>query len=325
MPAATGELIGDADIADAQGADPRLGPDGRRSSSRPRGRRPRRSAAATSAAARTAPASASSRSAAGRSTTPTSWRPCCARSRASRRRSTSRGGKQVSLADLIVLGGCAGGRAGRRRRPAIESTVPFTPGPHRRLAGADRRRVVRRARADGRRVPQLPRQGPPAAGRVPADRPGEPAHAQRARDDRARRRPAGPRRELRAAPRSACSPTTPGTLTNDFFVNLLDMGTDVDADRRRTEPSRRATPPARSSGRAAGSTSCSARTPSCGRSPRSTPATTPRHKFVHDFVAAWDKVMNLDRYDLRTPAACTRERVHAAEVGVSDRRRVGKT
>jgi catalase-peroxidase len=24
-----------------------------------------------------------------------------------------------------------------------------------------------------------------------------------------------------------------------------------------------------------------------------------RSKFVHDFIAAWDKVMNLDRYDLR--------------------------
>ena len=48
----------------------------------------------------------------------------------------------------------------RRRRPASTSTVPFTPGSHRRDAGADRRRVVRRPRADGRRVPQLPRQGP---------------------------------------------------------------------------------------------------------------------------------------------------------------------
>ena len=29
-----------------------------------------------------------------------------------------------------------------------------------------------------------------------------------------------------AARRTACSPTGPGTLTNDFFVNLLDMGTE---------------------------------------------------------------------------------------------------
>ena len=50
--------------------------------------------------------------------------------------------------------------------------------------------------------------------------------------------------------------------------------------------------------RHAGSTSCSARTRSCGRSPRSTPATTRRRSSCSDFVAAWDKVMKLDRFDL---------------------------
>ena len=65
------------------------------------------------------------------------------------------GGKQVSLADLIVLGGCAAVEQAAKNA-GHDVTVPFAPGPHRRLAGADRRRVVRRARADGRRVPQLP-------------------------------------------------------------------------------------------------------------------------------------------------------------------------
>ena len=93
---------------------------------------------------------------------------------------------------------------------------------------------------------------------------------------------------------------TPGALTNDFFVNLLDLGTEwkptVGGRRRR---SRAATAPAaRSSGPAAASTSSSARTPSCGRWPRSTPATTRKEKFVDDFVAAWAKVMDLDRFDL---------------------------
>jgi catalase-peroxidase len=32
--------------------------------------------------------------------------------------------------------------------------------------------------------------------------------------------------------------------------------------------------------------------------PRSTPRTTPSEKFVNDFVAAWVKVMNADRFDL---------------------------
>jgi catalase-peroxidase len=33
-------------------------------------------------------------------------------------------------------------------------------------------------------------------------------------------------------------------------------------------------------------------------SPRSTHVTTSKEKFVRDFVAAWDKVMNLDRFNL---------------------------
>jgi hypothetical protein len=46
------------------------------------------------------------------------------------------------------------------------------------------------------------------------------------------------------------------------------------------------------------STWSSARTRSSAPSRRSTPATTPSEKFVKDFVAAWNKVMNLDRFDL---------------------------
>ena len=58
------------------------------------------------------------------------------------------------------------GSQGRRlrRRGAVR------PGPCRRIAGPDRRGVVRPARAEGGRVPQLPREGHPAAGRVPAAR-----------------------------------------------------------------------------------------------------------------------------------------------------------
>jgi catalase-peroxidase len=56
------------------------------------------------------------------------------------------GGKQVSLADLIVLGGAAAIELAAKEA-GYEVEVPFTPGPHRRHAGADRRRVLRRARA----------------------------------------------------------------------------------------------------------------------------------------------------------------------------------
>ena len=50
--------------------------------------------------------------------------------------------------------------------------------------------------------------------------------------------------------------------------------------------------------RHAASTWSSARTRSCARWRRSMRATTRRQKFVRDFVAAWSKVMNLDRFDL---------------------------
>jgi catalase-peroxidase len=46
----------------------------------------------------------------------------------------------------------------------------------------------------------------------------------------------------------------------------------------------------------------SARTRSSARSPRSTAAPTRKEKFVNDFVAAWTKVMNADRFDLYAPA-----------------------
>ena len=65
------------------------------------------------------------------------------------------GGTKVSLADLIVLGGCAGvEQAAKYRRPRRHG--PVHARAHGCLAGADRRRVVRGARAEGRRVPQLP-------------------------------------------------------------------------------------------------------------------------------------------------------------------------
>ena len=90
----------------------------------------------------------------------------------------------------------------------------------------------------------------------------------------------------------------PGTLTNDFFVNLLDLGTTwhpTSEDAETFEAPRRLG--RGDAGPAAGSTWSSARTPSCGRWPRSTPATTRGEKFVRDFVAAWAKVMDLDRFD----------------------------
>ena len=89
-------------------------------------------------------------------------------------------------------------------------------------------------------------------------------------------------------------------MTNDFFVNLLDMGTEwkASAETENVYEGRD-----RRDGR--GQVDRHRRRPrlrvelrSCAPSPRSTRATTRKEKFVRDFVAAWDKVMNLDRFDL---------------------------
>ena len=210
------------------------------------------------------------------------------------------GDKKISLADLIVLGGCAAvEQAARDRRPRRRGALH--PGSHGRDAGADRRGVLRRARAGRGRVPQLPREGHPAAVGAPAGRPGEPADPERARDDRPRRWPARAGRELRRSPRSGVLTSTPGSLTNDFFVNLLDMGTEWTGDvRERTaetfEGRDRATGEVRWTGSRVdlvfGSNSELRAVAEVYASDDA------REKFVHDFVAAWDKVMNLDRYDL---------------------------
>ena len=92
-----------------------------------------------------------------------------------------------------VRGRRAGGEERRARRHGS-----VRAGAHRRLAGADRRGVVRRARADRRRVPQLPPSRREAAAGDPAARPGQPVDADRSRDDGARRRHAGPERQRRA-------------------------------------------------------------------------------------------------------------------------------
>lgn len=91
----------------------------------------------------------------------------------------------------------------------------------------------------------------------------------------------------------------PEALTNDFFVNLLDMSTTWKAtaeDDSVFEGRDRATGELKWTGTRVdlifGSNSqlhALAEVYACEDS---------REKFVHDFVAAWNKVMNLDRFDL---------------------------
>ncbi|TDV57368.1 catalase/peroxidase HPI [Actinophytocola oryzae] len=93
--------------------------------------------------------------------------------------------------------------------------------------------------------------------------------------------------------------TNPGTLSNDFFANLLDMDVEwkpVSEDAETFEGRDRATGEVRWTGSRVdlvfGSNSelrAVAEVYACDDA---------KEKFVTDFVAAWDKVMNLDRYDV---------------------------
>jgi catalase-peroxidase len=93
--------------------------------------------------------------------------------------------------------------------------------------------------------------------------------------------------------------TTPGTLTNDFFVNLLDMETQwsvVDEDQSVFEGRDRATGEVRWGGSRVdlvfGSNS------ELRALAEVYASNDAEAKFIADFAAAWDKVMMLDRFDL---------------------------
>jgi catalase-peroxidase len=212
------------------------------------------------------------------------------------------GGKQVSLADLIVLaGGAAVERAAKDAGFGVE--VPFTPG--RADASQEQTDVESFAalepKADGFR--NYVGKG----NRLPAEY---------LLIDKANLLTlsapemtvlVGGLRVLGAnyqqSPLGVFT-TTPGSLTNDFFVNLLDMGTTwkpvsgnaVSGDANTFEGSDAATGEVKWTGSRAdlvfGSNSELRALAEVYASDDA------KQKFVHDFVAAWDKVMNLDRFDL---------------------------
>ncbi|MEU8527388.1 MULTISPECIES: catalase/peroxidase HPI [Streptomyces] len=208
------------------------------------------------------------------------------------------GGKKVSLADLIVLGGCAAVEQAARDA-GFEITVPFAPG--RTDAAQEQTDVesfsVLEPRADGFRNYL---------------RGGEKLSPETLLLDRASLLTlTGPEMTvllggMRAldtgfkGSRHGVLTDRPGVLSNDFFVNLLDMGTEWKAsaeDENVFEGRDRATGNARWTATAAdlvfGSHSQLRAFSEVYASQDA------GEKFVRDFVAAWDKVMNLDRFDLR--------------------------
>jgi len=207
------------------------------------------------------------------------------------------GSKKVSLADLIVLAGCAGVEQAAKNA-GHKVTVPFTPG--RMDASQEQTDVesfaVLEPAADGFRNYLKAKYA---------------ATAEELLVDRAQLLTltapemtvlVGGMRVLNAnfgQSQHGVFTKRPGALTNDFFVNLLDMGTEWKATSKDAdvfEGRNRVTGKLKWTGTRVdlifGSNSqlrALAEVYGCEDSQK---------KFLHDFVAVWKKVMNLDRFDL---------------------------
>ena len=210
---------------------------------------------------------------------------------------SQKGRKRVSLADLIVLGGCAAVEQAAKNG-GHEVTVPFTPG--RMDASQEQTDVasfgVLEPAADGFRNYQKAKYAV-AAEHLLVDK------AQLLKLTAPEMTVLiGGMRALNAnygQSKHGVFTARPGTLSNDFFVNLLDMGTVWSAtadDKDVFEGRSRATGELKWTGTRVdlvfGSNS---QLRALAEVYASADADA---KFVHDFVAAWNKVMNLDRFDL---------------------------
>jgi len=207
------------------------------------------------------------------------------------------GGKKVSLADVIVLGGCAAVEQAAKKA-GHDVRVPFTPGRTDALqeqTDVDSFAVLEPT-ADGFRNYLLPEHARPAA-ELLVDR----THLLTLTAPEMTVLIGGMRVLNANTGQSELGVFTerPGTLTNDFFLNLLDMSTEWQKSSKCEhvfEGRDRGTGEIKWTGTAVdlvfGSNSqlrAIAEVYACDDSQES---------FVRDFVAAWDKVMNLDRFDL---------------------------
>ena len=210
---------------------------------------------------------------------------------------TQSGGKKVSLADLIVLAGC-GGIEQAARNGGREITVPFAPG---RTDATQEQTdaasfAVLEPYADGFRNYQKARYSVPLE-ELLLDRAqlltlSAPEMTVLVGGMRALNTNFGQSQH-------GVFTSRPGTLSNDFFVNLLDMGTTWQVskdDDELFEGRDRATGELKWTATRIdlifGSNSqlrAIAEVYGCEDS---------EEKFINDFIAAWSKVMNLDRFDL---------------------------
>jgi len=210
---------------------------------------------------------------------------------------TQSGGTKVSLADLIVLAGCVGVEAGAKKAGHSVS-VPFTPG----------RMDASQEQTDIESFSVLE---PLADGFRNYLKPGLPISAEELLLDRAQLMTLtapemtvllGGMRVLNTnvgQVKHGVFTKKPGALTNDFFVNLLDMRTSWTATSEAKdvfEARDAATQQLEWTGtRVDLVIGSNAQLRALAEVYGSTDA---QEKFVRDFVAAWSKVMNLDRYDI---------------------------
>jgi catalase-peroxidase len=214
--------------------------------------------------------------------------------------SSSSSAKKVSLADLIVLGGCAAIEAAATKA-GVDVKVPFSPG----------RTDATQAQTDIHSFAVLE---PTADGFRNYLRQGHEAFAAELLVDKAQLLTLtapemtvliGGLRALNAnfaQTKHGVFTKKPETLTNDFFVNLLDMNTTWQpstTDKGVMEGRDRAKPDKSELKWTASVVDLvigsNAQLRAIAEVYASSDAQT---KFVHDFVAAWNKVMNLDRFDL---------------------------
>jgi catalase-peroxidase len=207
-------------------------------------------------------------------------------------------GKRVSLADVIVLGGCAAVEEAAKRA-GHKVAVPFSPG--RTDASQKQTDVVSFAvlepKADAFRNYQ---------------RKGDARPAEESLVDKAQLLTLtapemtvliGGMRVLNTnfgQSQHGVFTDRPETLTNDFFVNLLDMRTDWQPASKGIYEGRQGHDGAAKVKWTATAVDLVFGSHSQLRALAEVYASADaKEKFVHDFIAAWTKVMNLDRFDLR--------------------------
>ena len=210
---------------------------------------------------------------------------------------TPSGGTKISLADLVVLGGCAAVEAAAKKA-GVDIQVPFAPG----------RMDASQAQTD---VESFAALEPTADGFRNYVRQGREGVATELLLDRANLLTLtapemtvliGGLRVLGAnvgGAQHGVFTKRPEVLSNDFFVNLLDMGTTW-------QKSAASEGVLEGRDRDTGATKWTATVVDLVFGSNSQlralaevyAASDAQQTFVHDFVAAWNKVMNLDRYDL---------------------------